>query len=674
MARCTINYISCLWVACCLLLATSCSTLEQQAEAEPLKVSVTSQSEVEKADHVVAPTASAQQPDIRFSETPTVPYTSKFRLAIDEDPMKAQLSGEQVAVNFYDMPIGRFINEVFGNILGLSFEIDDRLRTREDLVTVRSAERQSHYDLYRLARQVLLNYGVGIQSQASHVRFVPAQDPDSKDPPLFITGAALPDTPPSHRPVFRFVQLKAVRENTIRLWIDSAFKELGLIVQTDPMSNSIVLQGPADVVNQAAETIALLDRPNMRGSHSVRISPSFVDATSLAKMLTDVLESEGIGAVQKPPFGSVIVLPMVPNNSVIVFAADLKILDHVKEWAVELDQPVSQSAGNDFFYYQVKNTSASDLAEALGGMQEVVEGEEGIAKGPTGIYVDKNRNGLIFTGGADGWKGFLPIIKAMDRPARLVNIEVTVASVTLTDDSELGVEWLFNDTHGDFTGVGRTDFGIGASGFSYTMNNSGQVRFALNALSQDSRVSILSKPSILVKSGDTASIDVGQEIPIATGTSQSTTGEDTPIITTITYRKTGVLLEVEPTVHSGNRVDLNIKQEVSEVLDSVGSAGDSPSIFNRTVQTSLTLSDGGAVILGGLISSSSNEGSSRVPFLGSIPGFGALFRSSGNQEIRSELILVIQAYILDIEEKDWNFNEQLRRKLNLLEVENLELN
>ena len=618
-------------------------------------------------------------PDLRatnqgtmFSATPSPTYATPGLVSPDSDPMKDRRSAERVSVNFYDLPIAEFINEVFGNILGFTFEIVSGLSTREDLVTVRSSEQQTHDELYRMSKQVLLNYGVGVEAQDTHLRFFPSQDQDKTEPPLFVTGLALPGVPVSHRTVFRFVHVKAVRENSILRWIESAYKDTGLVVKSDPLNNSILLQGPGQVVAQAATTIGVLDQPNMRGRHSIRITPSFVNATTLAKMLTQVLESEGFGATLAPPFGSVIVLPMQPTNSVIVFAADAEILDHVKNWAEELDRPVSQNASNDYFYYQVNNTSASELAQSLTGVGTAGEGVDGNVSAPD-IFVDKNRNGLIFTGDPKIWKSFLPIIKAMDRPARLVSIEVTVASVTLTDDTDIGVQWLFKNSGGNFSGVGRTDFGIGASGFSYALNNAGQVRFALNALSQDQRVSILSKPSVLVKSGGTASIDVGEEVPIITSQAQSTDTGDAPVLQGITYRKTGVLLEVEPTVHSGNRVDLEIMQEVSEVLESVGNSVDSPSIFNRKLETSLTLRDGGAVILGGLISGSTNVGRSKVPFLGGIPGLGALFRSSGKQETRSELILIIQAYIIDIEQESSDFNERLKNKLQMLELDALEL-
>lgn len=655
------------------LLLAGCASVSQQEDASTGMRS--GEPAVSQQDEIDSSQTATPAPSTRFTQTPTFVDGPVVKRDDAEDVIRGRLSDATVGVNFHDIPVGVFINEVFGNILGLSFELDDALKNRDDLVTVRADGDQSHYKLYRLAREVLLNYGVGIEVLDTHIRFIPADDEKSTEPPLFITGMTLPDVPQSHRTVFQFVPLRAVRENILLGWLETAYANTGLKTTADSLNNAVVLQGPADVVRRAKETIELLDRPNMRSQFSMRISPSFVQAPALAKSLTDILISEGIGASQSPPFGAVIVLPISSVNSVIVFAADQKILDHVKRWAEELDRPPGEGAGGTYFYYQVRNTSASDLANALRGGGKRDDGGENVSGGfslPAGILVDKNRNGLIFTGAAENWNSILPIVKFMDRPARLVNVEVTVASVTLSDDRDLGVEWLFNDTHGDFSGVGRSTVGLGGNGFSYTLNNSGQVRFALNALAQDQRATILSKPSITVKSGDSASIDVGQEVPIITSQSQSTDAVDAPVLQSIEYRKTGVLLKVEPVVHSGNQVDLGLSQEVSEVLDSVSATG-SPSIFNRKIETSLTLRDGGAVILGGLISNSSSQGETKIPVLGNIPGFGALFRSSGNQESRSELILVIQAYIIDLEENSWDFNEQLRNRLELLDEEYLDL-
>ena len=611
---------------------------------------------------------------MEFSETPTSGLTasdySSADLTVDdlEAHLKTHLKGGEIEVNFKDLAIPVFINEVFGNLLSLSFEIDASISERQDLVTLRAEETKTGYELFGIALQVLQNYGVGVEYQGDVLRFVLSKTAASGEPPLLISGRTLPEVPASHRPIIQIVPLKAVRNTSVASWLKRTFKGMDLRVTEDIERNAIVLQGPARIIRQAINAVELLDRPNMRGRYSIRITPSILDAETLTKQLIDMLKAQGYGASRTPTQGAIVILPIRQTNSVVVFAGDQDVLEHVKTWAIDLDKPGKASASSGLFYYQVRNTSAQDLAEVLNAVNINKPIDENA--GPRGnVIVDRNRNGLIFTGDSKNWEGLLPIIAAMDRPARLVLIQVLIASVTLTNDTDVGIEWLFKGRAGDFGQVGRQDVALGGTGFTYTLNNSGQVRFALNALAQDQRVSILSEPRILVKSGESAQIDVGEEVPVITSLGQSTDAANAPVLQSIQYRRTGVLLRVEPIVHSGNRVDLNLNQVVSEALEA-GSGVNSPSIFNRSVQTSLTLSDGGAVVIGGLISNSENEGDTRIPILGSIPGLGALFRSSGKQNTRSELILMIQAYIVDEDETD-DFNQRMRDDLDLLDPDDL---
>ena len=609
-----------------------------------------------------------------FSETPTSGLKasdySSADLTVDnlEAHLKTHLKGGEIEVNFKDLAIPVFINEVFGNLLSLSFEIDASISERPDLVTLRAEETKTGYELFGIALQVLQNYGIGVEYQGDVLRFVLSKTAASGEPPLLISGRTLPEVPASHRPIIQIVPLKAVNNTSVALWLKRTFQGMDLRVTEDIERNALVLQGPARVIRQAINAVDLLDRPNMRGRYSVRITPSILDAETLATQLIDMLRAQGYGASRTPIRGAIVILPIRQTNSVVVFAGDQDVLEHVKTWAIDLDKPGKASASSGLFYYQVRNTSAQDLAEVLNAVNINKAVDENTSDGGN-VIVDRNRNGLIFTGDSKNWEGLLPIIAAMDRPARLVLIQVLIASVTLTNDTDVGISWLFKGRAGDFGQVGRQDLALGGAGFTYTLNNSGQVRFALNALAQDQRVSILSEPRILVKSGETAQIDVGEEVPVITSQAQSTDAANAPVLQSIQYRRTGVLLRVEPIVHSGNRVDLNLSQVVSEAL-AAGSGVNSPSIFNRSVQTSLTLSDGGAVVIGGLISNSENEGDTRIPILGSIPVLGALFRSSGKQNTRSELILMIQAYIVDEDETD-DFNQRMRDDLDLLDPDDL---
>ena len=103
----------------------------------------------------------------------------------------------------------------------------------------------------------------------------------------------------------------------------------------------------------------------------------------------------------------------------------------------------------------------------------------------------------------------------------------------------------------------------------------------------------------MVKSGGSASIDVGNEIPVITSNSQSAENSNAPILQTISYRKTGILLDIEPTVHASGFVEINLSQELSEATATSSSNIDSPTILNRKLNTTVTLQDGGSVLIGG---------------------------------------------------------------------------
>jgi general secretion pathway protein D len=183
------------------------------------------------------------------------------------------------------------------------------------------------------------------------------------------------------------------------------------------------------------------------------------------------------------------------------------------------------------------------------------------------------------------------------------------------------------------------------------LSSSGQVKAVVNLFAKDSRVSILSTPRLMVKSGETASIDVGTEVPIvtaqATAADLPTNNGNSSILQSIQYRKTGVLLEIEAVVHSGQRVDLKLSQEVSEATPTDTSDISSPSIFSRKLQTSLSLSDGQSMLLGGLISSSKTDGKTKVPLLGDVPVLGRFFQNRSVHGTRTELLMLITPYVVE---------------------------
>jgi general secretion pathway protein D len=299
------------------------------------------------------------------------------------------------------------------------------------------------------------------------------------------------------------------------------------------------------------------------------------------------------------------------------------------------------------------------------------------------IVIDQARNALVFVGTAQDYQRVRPLLETLDRAPREALIEVTVAELTLDDTNNLGFDWTVLNRLGGGTvqrsGTGVNVLGgpgssigglpLGTSGFNYTIiNGIGDVRVVLNAFAQNNRVSVLSTPRVLARSGSEAKIEVGTEVPIITSqgtTSQVQSEGNSGIIQSIDYRKTGVLLTVKPTVHSGNRIDLAVSQEVSAALPNSTPGISSPLIQNRNIATELSLSDGQTVVIGGMISDNKSSSDSGVPYLKDIPGVGSLFRSQALSRDRTELMVFITPYVIsgdaDASALTEQFQDQMRR-------------
>src|SRR5262249_27638011 len=208
---------------------------------------------------------------------------------------------------------------------------------------------------------------------------------------------------------------------------------------------------------------------------------------------------------------------------------------------------------------------------------------------------------------------------------------------------------------------------IGSSGFNYVLlSNVGDVRVILNAFAQNNHLSVLSTPRVLAKSGSEAKIEVGTEVPIITSQGSTNTIQNagtTGILQSIDYRKTGVLLSVRPVIHSGNRIELSVSQEVSQALPNSTPGISSPLIQNRNISTDLSLSDGQTVMIGGMIAENRSANDARVPYLEDIPGDGDLFRNQSLARTRTELLVFITPYVISSDADAAAITEQFRGQM-----------
>jgi len=240
----------------------------------------------------------------------------------------------------------------------------------------------------------------------------------------------------------------------------------------------------------------------------------------------------------------------------------------------------------------------------------------------------------------------------------------------LNNDLAFGLSWFFEN--GDLSG-GYSDIASGAvgnrfPGFSALISGP-DARLALSAVSSLTDVKVLSSPSIMVLDNKTATLQVGDQVPIVTQSSVSIGDADAPIINSVSLRDTGIILNVTPRVNDEGTVVLDIEQEVSNVISTVSSGIDSPTIQQRRLTTTVMVENGKSIALGGLIRERISDNESKVPILGDIPLIGpAMFKSENDVIERTELLLLITPKVVRSEQDGLSILKDLANDMSSIEL------
>ncbi|MDR6290880.1 general secretion pathway protein D [Inquilinus ginsengisoli] len=294
---------------------------------------------------------------------------------------------------------------------------------------------------------------------------------------------------------------------------------------------------------------------------------------------------------------------------------------------------------------------SNDLTDMVGGGAGGGTGG-GIGRGPdpfdgARIVANKERNSLMVMATPEAWRKIEAAIRLMDTPQYQVLIEATIAEVTLTDTLRYGVHYWLESGNFSSAFTQNSIFGVNPQvpGFNFIIS-SGNFRVILDALAAVTNVKVVSSPSLAVLDNQTAQLKVGDQVPVITRQQQSTDNPDAPIVNNVEYRDTGVILQVTPRINPDGQVNLDIRQEVSNVVEGTEDRGGNPTISQREVGTSVSVASGQTVILGGLISDRQSRGNSGIPVLRDIPLVGNLFSGVNNSDQRTELVILITPKVI----------------------------
>jgi general secretion pathway protein D len=587
------------------------------------------------------------------------------------------------AVNLQQVPLASFVQLIYAEVLKKNVNLHPQVLQRQDPITFRAGEGQTAGQVEQAVRLLLKSYGLSVVDVGGLTRVMP-DNAALGDLPTIRYGAATPELPLSLQPVFHLITLQAVRQVDVVNWLRTMFGDR-ITVMDDAGRNAVLLRGTPDNVKAAMDAIAALDQPAMKGRASLALTPAYWSADELARRLAEVLSAEGYavhpvgnpvtsGALRSP----IILLPVAAINAVYVFTTTESVATHVANWARTLDRPSESGIGKNYFTYAVKHKDAELLAATLnrilspgaaaGGVpaqgNAQAQAQQLAAARTSAVVVDKSTNTLIFQSRPDEYAQLASLLQTLDRPSKSALIEVTVAELALDNNREIGVDLLASriEAGGGYR-VGTQGSGTATANLNIAVFNGLNVpKLAISALASNNRATILSSPRLMARNGEAAIIQVGQEVPVISQ-QQSTGANNQGVLQTVQYRSTGVILRIKPVIHSGDQIDLDVVQEVSDARQTLTGVTASPTFQTRKVETKLTLRHGATVLLGGLISENGDDNNGGVPFLKDIPVLGTLFSQQKKSGKRTELIVLITPYIANDTHDAEAITEAFRKQL-----------
>ena len=647
-----------------------------------------------------------------------------------------QQAGGGIVLNFEGADLREVVKNILGDILNESYTID---ATVGGQVTIRTSSGIPRDAMPATLETLLRMNGATMVKEAGLYKILPsaAAVRGNVTPQLGNSQRALPPGFSVQIVPLRYIGTREMIRILEPLARDAA------AVRPDDLRNLLILSGTERELKHLLETIDMFDVDWIAGMSVGLFTLENVDVKTVGQELDRVMGDRNTG----PLAGILRIIPIERMNAILVITPQPQYLEEAKKWIARLDQG-GGGDGPRFYVYHLQNQRAEKLGPLLTQAFTGRVAPAGAPSAPTlapgtpagtivspptfqaqtqtttpappptiqvttppgpvaqaiqraaeGIGVvrniqvvaDKDNNTLLIVATAPEFTVIEAALKKLDIPARQVAIEVTIASVTLTDELDFGVEWLFKGGAPNGRGAGglitrSTPFNPGlpvppgsatnpalgiAQGFTYIINNAnfpGGVQAVLHLLDTYGDTKVVANPHLAALDNQKATIKAGNRIPInqqsfVGGGSNTTTNV---VTTTSQYIDTGVLLQVTPHINAGGLVTLDVQAEVSDP-GPVLNPGDAPPINTRSVQTIVNVQSGQTMVMGGLIGETSGNTSKGLPLLSRIPILGGLFGSQELTKNRTELVMFITPRVVQNEIDLKATIEDLRRRMQQID-------
>lgn len=624
-------------------------------------------------------------------------------------PQPVQIRGGDISLNFPSADVRVVAKAVLGDILKLPYSVASGVTTAVTVVTPKPIARSS---VIAFLEEALRVNGLALVERNGAFSIEPvdqARNSGNLSSPIGFSNEVY--------------QLQFVSADEMKRLLDPVLP--GVIAQADAATGRLTLAG---TTGQRASARDLLKQFDVNWLRNMSFA-LFVPQRSDSRLIVPELEKL-INAPDAPTRGLVRLISMEKLNGILAISSQRQYLDDVNRFIEILDRE-GQNNEPRLFVYRVQNGRSRDLARTLNtafGNSSTSGGPESndaaiqFEQSPDGgdgrerpnsdqaqgrreqrqsntprpaninsdapldirgegetqgalkarISSDDTNNAILVYGTPREYALIEDALRKLDILPSQVFIEAAITEVSLTDDLRFGLQWNFSPdgSNGTLT-ESTTNLNLvrNVPGFSFAFAPSSTINAVLNTLENTTRVNVVSAPKLLVLNNQTAVLQVGDQVPIATQNSTSTIDPNAPTINSIEYRDTGVILKITPRVNASGLVLLDVAQEVSDVNTTAarGAGINSPTISTRRVSTSVAVQDGEVLALGGLIRNTQSKGRVGLPFLSQIPFIGGLFGRQATGGNKIELIVLLKPRVLRTVDDGRAITDELRAKIKTLE-------
>lgn len=585
------------------------------------------------------------------------------------------LPGGAFTVNFADARVDEAAQTIFGDLLDEPYSIDPRVQGRITVNTPRPLSRDGLLALFEASLSV---NNAALVSTGGVYRVMPAGEAQTSGLAR-VAGANQPGWGVTAVP------LEFISANELRTLMESVVTRPGAL-RADAARNMLLIVGSAPERRNAAAAAQAFDVDWMAGMSVALIPLANASAEDVIGEVRAIYASAPDGST-----GALRLQDVERLNAILAIAPSRALLDQARGWISRLD--IGGADGSTLRTYFLENGEAEETAAllnellgdgALGGVAPDLETGTASSAGRSGsrgsgsirVIADTINNAILVLAEPSGQALVERALEAIDRTPSQVVIEAVIAEVTLNDTLRYGVQFFFEGDGVD--GIGddlRGGFGVGGfdadgtfPGFNMILETGGNARAALDALSSVTDLTVVSSPTVLVRDNATANFQVGDEVPIVTRQSNSVVNPDSPVVNSVEFRDTGVLLTVTPRVSSTGMVTLDIEQEVSNVASGTASTL-TPTISTRSLSTTVSIRSGQTVILGGLIDESRDSARDGIPGLARVPVLGSVFGQTSVTTSRTELLIFLTPRVIETDEEAAAVTNEIRRRMELLAPE-----